>query len=347
MSYSVHQSNLDADRDQILALWRRNLPNASPGRYAWLYESGTAASWLVTPPSGEVVGAVGLMNRRLCAFGNPLRVGQAIDLNVDAEHRIIGPALKLQRAIVERVKQDGFDFVYTVAPTGSEPIARRAGFHDLGSLQRWIRPLRLSKNLSARLGKPRLGRIAAPIVNPLLAVETLARGWRRRSDGRAEPVEQFDAPFDALWDKAARRFAVIGERTADYLGWRFGQSPSFCHKIFGLRNDRNDLAAYLVYHHRDRLVYIGDFFFDDFSNLKRLLCAFACQMRHAKAEALVAAFFGADSVSRALRRSGFWQIPTDRRVLLYTKEKDATFDFNALLDPQNWFLTQADIDTDY
>ena len=93
MSPTACQSGLKSDRDCILDLWRRNLPDASTERYTWLYDEGPARSWLVRSAEGAAVGAIGLMPRRMRFFGQTTPVGQAIDLNVDKEHRALGPAL--------------------------------------------------------------------------------------------------------------------------------------------------------------------------------------------------------------------------------------------------------------
>src|SRR5438093_13517410 len=97
MNYVV--TDHEANREQILALWQRNLPLATAERYRWLYENGRATSWLAATETGDIVGATGLMSRTMKLQERLCRVGQAIDLNVNAEHRTIGPALKLQRAV--------------------------------------------------------------------------------------------------------------------------------------------------------------------------------------------------------------------------------------------------------
>src|SRR5260221_2980409 len=91
------------DRSTILELWGRNLPTAAAGRYAWMYEAGPAQSWLARTADGAVVGSTGLMAREMKFGLTRCRVGQAIDLNVDSDHRTGGPALKLQRAVVAAI----------------------------------------------------------------------------------------------------------------------------------------------------------------------------------------------------------------------------------------------------
>ena len=122
MTYTVKKSDPESDRDRVVDLWSQNLPGSSPGRYAWLYETGTAVGWLIQAPDAEDVGSAGLMERRFQAFGDNVRAGQTIDLNVTRAHRTVGPALSLQRAAVATVKAGRFDWIYAVSNPNAEDV---------------------------------------------------------------------------------------------------------------------------------------------------------------------------------------------------------------------------------
>jgi len=346
MSYRVLEADLHHDRATVLDLWKQNLPGASPERYAWLYESGSATGWTVHSAEGDVVGAAGLMARWIKVFDEVLAAGQAIDLNVQENHRTIGPALGLQRALTGMVKQDRIDFLYSFPNPQSEPVQRRVGFQVLDHLGRWARPLRFGETLRSWVGHPLLQKMPSALVDPCLYLRSPETFYRRRADVRVHVTDHFDGRFDALWKTASPRFPVVGERTSAYLTWRFRQCPDACYRVLCLSNAEDELLAYLVYHRRGGMVHVGDFFFADIGHLEQLLGEFLRLMRSEKAEAIIAIYLGSSEVCRTLKRFGFWQRPCTWKTLLYVDRQPLGEQRDGMFDRENWHLTQADIDTD-
>jgi hypothetical protein len=346
MTYTIRQSDPECDRNRVLDLWQRNLPNASMRRYSWLYRTGTATGWLVGRDPADTVGSAGLMERRFRAYGDDVQAGQAIDLNVLQTARSVGPALALQRAVLSTAKQKSLDWVYAFATAAAEQVQCRAGFRRLGTLERWIRPLKFGPALRGRMRNPWL-RSLTPPVNSLLTLRRVVEGRHRCPSTKFETTDRFDTRFDALWQTISQRFQFIGERTSTYLRWRFANSPDFRHQIFTLSSDDDQLLAYVVYHYRDRLVYIGDFGFIEPRHFMCLLSQFIRRMRRERIEAVIATFLGGDQVRRRLQRLGFWRMSTGRNALLYVDAPQDDPRLEPLLDAQNWYFTQADVDTDY
>ncbi len=346
MSYAVEPSDLHADRAGILGLWSQNLPDASDHRYAWLYESGAAAGWVVKSDAGAVVGATGLMRRTMRVFGEVVQAGQAIDLNVDKEHRTLGPAIGLQRAVTGAVQERRLRLIYGLPNPQSEPVLRRCGYRVLDPLGRWARPLRLGDALLAKLPHPRMRKAAAAVINPLLLLKSPERFCRLPPGLRVEGAEQFDERFDALWKAAAGQFAVIGERTSAYLRWRFGRCPGAGYQVVCLENARRELLAYLVYRCCKGIVRIGDFFFAGLEHFDVLLAEFLRRMRRRRIEAVAAVYLGCEAVGGRLARLGFRKRPPAGKILVYADPRDFGPDSGRLADKENWYLTGADIDTD-
>lgn len=342
MSYTVIPSDLKRDRDRILELWQKNLFHADPPRYTWLYETGTATGWIVDGGEEGAVGSAGVMQRRFRAFGEDARAGQAVDLNVAPNHRTVGPAMLLQRATIAAVKQRQVDWLYAISNHGAELVQRRVGYRVLAPLERWVRPLHVGNSLRNRLNSPLLRAIAPAIANPLLFLRSAISFRPRRRKVRFETSDHFDDRFDLLWEIASPRHAVIGERTSTYLNWRFCQRPGFRHKVFCMSCEER-MLAYLVYHHREGIVHVGDFFSLNPPDLGRLLGEFVHQMRRKRVEAVATVFMGSDWVRRLLKKQGFWRTSTDRNALIYTDSER----FAPLLDVRAWYLTQADMDGDH
>lgn len=346
MTYTVCQSDLQADRDRILGLWKNNLPEASPDRYCWLYEDGSSAGWLVKSDGTTTVGAVGLMERTIKVFDNLLRGGQPIDLNIDVSHRTVGPALSLQRTLISTVESGEYDLLYSFPNAAAEPVKRRAGFRVLGNLQRWAKPLSVGSKLSARLRNPLIRRTAATVAGPILKLLSPETFYRRPADIRVDVTDSFDSRFDALWETAAGRFPVVGERTSEYLAWRFSKCPDARYRVLCVSNREEELLGYLVYQQRGTMIHVGDLFFADPRHIDTLLAELLRLARKQKAEAVIAVYLGSQTVCRRLKHFGFWQRPSQWKTMLYVDKQTNPTTSGPLFDVENWHLTHADIDTD-
>ena len=347
MSYTVSQLDSQSQRTSLLDLWQRNLPTASAARYSWLYEKGPATSWLLRSETGDTVGSTGLLPRTMKVFDDLLPAGQAVDLNVDEDHRTVGPALGLQRAVTATVKQQQLSLVYGLPNSRSEPLMRRAGYKVLGSVSRWIKLLSCEKALEGRLRCGLARRVVAPVVDSLSGLASLKVFQRRPAGAYTQIADHFDSRFDALWQTASPRFSIVGERKAAYLDWRFRQCPDAVYRVFSLLGARHELRAYVVYCRHKGTVYVNDLLFADTQSLKLLLADFLGLMRRHEAEAIVVVYFGSSTLGRVLSGFGFLKRPSDWKVLAYVDQQRLGPNLTPLMDQENWYLTRADVDTDF
>jgi len=344
--YAVLSADVEQDAETIRQLWQRNLPEVSPQRYDWLYRSGPAEAWLLRGPDGDVVGSTGLMWRRLKLFGELRPAGQAVDLNVDRAHRFATPALMLQRAVTAAAHDGRADVIYGFANTQSAALLRRAGYRPLGELQRWVRPLWMGPSLRARYGRGPLWNRGAGMALRLLGWASPETYRYRRGPGRVEVIEQFDERFDALWAAASPRLPIVGERTADYLRWRFTQSPDAPYEVLGLYDARQSLLGYLVYRRHGEYVFLSDFFGAEPGACCRLLAELLRRARREGAEAVATFWLGPARVAQILRRFGFRRRRSGLSTLVCAGPKRPGVDPARCFDPENWYLTAADLDVD-
>jgi len=344
---TVEPAELSADREAILALWQRNLPEGTAARYDWLYANGRARSWIARDKEHGAIGAVGLMARDVDLFGEKHLVGQPIDLNVDRRNRLGGLALRLQRSVTAEVDQGRLSLIYGMPNPQSEPVLRRVGYEVIGPVQRWARPLRSHDYLHERLPGGALGKAASLALDAALWLRSPESRYRRGRKYRVEVTDCFDARFDRLWRRAAGQYRIIGRRSADYLTWRFHDAPGVVYRALCL-GDRNDhLLAYLVYTCREGVAYVADFLHTDECHADAVLSEFVNLMRVQRAKAIVTIFTGAQSVVRRLRRFGFRRRPSSWKIMIHADAIRLGIPRYKLLDMGNWFLTRADIDTEF
>jgi hypothetical protein len=349
MVYSISQADLTRDRAAILGLWRRNFPGSPEHRFAWLYESGQASAWLLHDEDGVVVGAAGLMPRAIRMPGGLIHAGQAIDLNVDPNHRLLGPAISLARAVVEGAGQRGYRLVYTFPNPKSAPVLRRAGYRELAGVQRWVKVLRTDAVLD-RLEHP-LTRMAVAAasgaINAALAVKSREALCRRPANVQTRVTNAFDESFDRFWQAASQPADLMAERNASYLNWRFGRQPASGFQVFRLENACGELLAYAVFSCQDGAAFVSDWGFADRRSLEILLAEFVRFTRRQKVKLLVTVYVGNALVPSALRRFGFWRRESDWKAMVYAEPERRGSNVPDPLCPDRWYLTRADIDTDF
>jgi hypothetical protein len=254
MHYEVVSGDPEVVRPELCRLWRENLTlHTTPeSHFQWLYRDApepTSTVFLLRagpddPAHGaaqgaaQIVGSNGFSIRRFqLAPGVDGRAAVIGDLTVERPHRSLLPALRLVQAVRDHMV-DELAFCYGFPNQKAKGVMARAGFRVLGKTTRYARVLRHATYLpeiAARLhARPRLASIAGAVVHhrileralaPVLDVARLAAGLpdiaRARTRYRLTWLDEIDARFDDLWQRARPEYDVIGARTAAMLRWRY------------------------------------------------------------------------------------------------------------------------------
>src|SRR3546814_5344800 len=105
-AYTVHEADLERDRELIVGLWRGNLGEDArmARKYDWFYRQcpyGAPLTLLLRhEASGEWVGVASAGPRQMVFGGRRVSAGVLVDLAVLPAHRSLGPALTLQQALM-------------------------------------------------------------------------------------------------------------------------------------------------------------------------------------------------------------------------------------------------------
>ncbi len=329
-TWRITQPNVCEAREPVLELWRRNLPDASLSRFRWLYESGRAEAFLLGKP--RFIGSTGCLSRRFAIDGEVVEGGAAIDLNVDERQRSVGPALTLARAVTQTADQNGLTCLYGLPIPRAAAVLKRCGYRQIGTVSNWTKLLRSEFKLRDLLRSPLAAKLAAPFVDAAMRWKSPS-GRRLPTDVVAESPTEFDQRFDKLWQRSSRRFGVIGERTADFLRWRFTKCPDLEYEIFTLTR-RGELLGYVVWYRDEDSVCISDLLADE-SSTELLLSEFTRLARQRRASAIRMSCFGPPEFYRQLQQAGFSRRQDSTAVLVRTSVATG-----------EWYLTMADHDTD-
>ena len=134
---------------EALELGSRNLQvprDVTLARYPKYYERNPLGPPLLVfareLATGEFVGMSALFPVTLWVQGEAVLGGVAGDFAVDRAHRGLGPALALQRALIDALPANGFHFAYGEPNRFSEPVIARVGYADVGQVTRFVKILR-------------------------------------------------------------------------------------------------------------------------------------------------------------------------------------------------------------
>lgn len=341
--WEVTQPDVASLREPLLGLWQRNLPTAAEHRFDWLYGSGRARAWLLSERDSTSAGAAGLLLRRMSVAGRMVECGAAIDLNVDQTQRSVGPALTLVRAVTGAADREGREVLFGMPNRSATAVMKRAGYQELGEFSCWTKLLSSRQKLDRVLRLRWASRLVAPLADK--ALQLLSAEWRARLPRPvvAESLSHFDSRFDRLWSDSSRQFDVIGERTQEYLSWRFASCPDLAYDIFTLASrETGELLGYVVWYADEGAVSISDLLAVDEPTTVLLLAEFSRTVRRTKAAAIRFGCFGSPAFYRLLQRAGFHR-RQNRHVILSRFEGESK---TAIREGANWFLTMADSDTD-
>lgn len=340
-NYTIEKADHRTHKDRVLALLKRNL-DITEERYDWNYVKGPVICWIAKDASGEVVGSAALFLRDMTVNGKPFKAGIAGDFAVDKEHRAFGPAMALQKSIIANLGLDNVDFVYTIPNEKSGPLLQRLGYREISVYRRFVKILKSEYKEGKNILPASMKGIASSITDFALEALSKERRYRRPFSIKVETPAAFDKRFDDLSTDAKKRFNVAGTRTADFLNWRYRESPYRNYAIFAVSRENGVLAGYIVYYIYENVAYIADILFDDTrESIKMLLSEFCNQMRDKGAGSISIRYVGGKSLESSIKEMNFIEDKrTQTKMLVYPGVEPNQF----LLNKENWYFLEGDND---
>jgi hypothetical protein len=271
---------------------------------------------------------------RTALEGEPTRLAIPVNVATDARYRGQGVFSTLELENEAAAAAAGSPLTVTFPNARSHPIfVGRLGWTDLPRLRLWARPLRVAAAVRYALGRPgRHGGLREPSPQAL-AVRGLG----------VRPVERFGPEVDALGRRAAAGYGSHFVRDAEYLNWRYLDSPRD-YRCFAAYRD-GELAGAAVVGHTFKHGVSAGFLADLIAapsdgDAVRALVARALTEVGGGADALVLLPPRARAQRRALLAAGF--APTNKRLRFIGKAlRDG-----ARLDERReaWHFTLGDFD---
>jgi hypothetical protein len=247
MSYAATAFDPERHRQDLVRLLAENLPVGTPSeveaRVDWFYSqnpAGHPATAIgVHTESGEVVGCGSYYPRTLFVpmhggASREIHAGILCDFGVTKAHRSAGAAISIQRALAKGSYDSGLSFLFGSPNDNALAIFKRIGYRHLGDSVTYVKPLRSRSFLEKRGAPSAIASAGALAGDPVLATRDLGLMLPSMLRLKGDTVRAPDGAFDDLWARA-RRDWVLGERSADFLRWRYGRAHGPPFEIFGLR----------------------------------------------------------------------------------------------------------------
>ena len=329
------------DSELLLDIWEDSLTDLDVRRIKWSYEDnpyGKARLWfLLDQTTNHYCGACAVLPRIFSLDDKEVNVGITADFAIKKQYRCLGPALKLQRSIIN---SDDFDVLIGMPNENSVGVQLRAGFKTLGSLSRYVKVFRLNKFLKEQIRHslpPSLNMPAAVFFNTMTMLSKLRLNGS--SDDQPCICTQFSDRFNTLWSITKTEFSFAGKREYQYLQWRFGENPYLSYKVFELlEKNSEDLNGYVVFCVRHNIAFIDDISARDFSaTFKELVKAFTKYCLYQGYDAVSLMLLADDRYLNVLRKLGFLKFNTNQKILIYNRSSKP-------IKNDKLFLTYGDFD---
>jgi len=322
MRFEITRLDPSSQRADLIPLWRDNLYAAASGkahllgkRFDWIYRENPdrpATTWVARPAADgdtAVVGCASLYPRSFWFRNEELPVGTGCDFAVAKAFRVFGPALSLQRSLVNNSLNDGFRFLFVRPDRPSIGLFRRVGYRRFRDVERWVkvlRPERYAEDINNSQLVVALSRLAAR------GLEVLDQAFRAPLvvdllRTRTEIIDHPDQRFDALWAEASSRYTFAEMRSSSYLRWRYDTIPMQRNRFFCLASRGGDrLLGYIVFSVEGNIVDIEDLFARDTGrSLDCLLVEFIHAMHREGMSAISVVFLDNRAFKAKLKRMFF------------------------------------------
>jgi len=352
-AYSVCELHLQQNRNDVLNIWKQSGLNVLEAKYSWMYENnpyGSATGWLVRDSGGQAVGFVALFPRGIKINGKLHSSALVGDFVIIKEHRTLGPALMLQKAVVESRAKHNFDFIYGIPNRQAEVVLQRAGYRQVGPAIRMTRPFRSHYYLRRKLSSSLLADTLAGAIDPILHWTGKEVRQSRNNRFRLEEMWDFDERFDDLSALVSDPLAIVGERNSAYLHWRYLRCPHKKYRIHALTDiSTEQVLGFLVSYPTEDGIAIAELQAVEQPGVEELgvtdclLSEFLRLQRRQMVDSVSISYFGNKRLAEKLKEYGFAHREAKQNLVVFAGPDARLAD--RLFDQHNWCLFEGDVDT--
>ncbi|MCW8909309.1 MAG: GNAT family N-acetyltransferase [Gammaproteobacteria bacterium] len=333
--FKIIQSAPAIYKEQIIDFWNENLPGTPVERFEWMLENPAgSAIWFFAfeEEKNELVGTISIMTRQMFLNKKPLKAGIVGDYMVSKAYRVFGPALSMQKKVLESMSLYGFDYVYTIPNDASLKMNERAGYINAVKLLHFVKPINSSRYFYKYFNS-KLSAYIGYVFDFVLRI--FSKESYLFSNNQCDEVESANDSFDVLWAEVKNlEKGLIGDHSSDYINWRYFKNPISSFRLLTLRSRSEEkLLGYLVFSIVDDKVDIYDILTLKKSYKDKLLKKVIQLARCEKCQSIYIRLPEVSKDITNLRKFMFFNADNDMAVLVSGKEVSI---FN------QWLFTEGD-----
>ncbi len=332
--YSIEAGDPRRDEEEIVRLCSVELPGFTRAHYCkYFLENplGPPALVVARHAADGLVGVAALHPTSFVVDGNTCPAAIAGSLTVDRRHRGFGPALALQRRLLELASERGWRFLLALPNAQSAGVFTRVGYTEVGTFSRSVRLLSVRETLASM--KQRSGAGTRELAHALVRrrVAQAVRGWS------VSAPAAFGAELAPAWDAATTQASIVPLRTPELLEWKYESLSTFSLTTV---SREGQVAAFSVSRVSSNVRHLVDLCWRDRGAATAILAA---EIERSTAEGLSAVdllHLGGDGeLGAVLAGLGFFSVPAPA-LRVYAATEPAP----AFRTPQGWLVFEGAID---
>jgi hypothetical protein len=273
--FQINRVDPGSYRKEIITLWKNNLPDTPYNRLEWMADNpeGPAVWYLAFHgESKQVAGSISVMPRKVKISGKTYVAGIVGDFAIEKAYRVFGPALQLMNTVVNDYSRLGLAFLYTFPNQASEAIALRGGFKRIGFTSRFVKPFR-TKNKLAKYVHPVLANIISQGLD--FALKLFSRETYMRTNMLSDQIRELNSGYDSFRGEIENTYRVLGERSREYLKWRYFENPLYRFNMYTFRQTSSgSMLGYVIFTSLHNTIHIFDIVCSQEEVFKRMLGQF-------------------------------------------------------------------------
>ncbi|MHA1284847.1 MAG: GNAT family N-acetyltransferase [Promethearchaeota archaeon] len=338
MKLKIFTENPYKYKNHILKFWSEYLPQTSSSRYDWLVNSNPAGEtiWFFASDleKDKVIGTVSIIPREIMVDGKLLRAGIVGDFMVDSNYRVLGPALRLQKAVISNYSKFGFDFLYSIPNPSSEKILKRVGYKEVGKWYKLVKPINLKYYIEKYLSK-KLSNFFRPL---LILSNKFYLSQKKNVKGYLEEGIISKERLNNIWKLSIEKNSCLrGVHSYVFLEWRFFQNKSQKYQIISFRKNKNsDILAYAITKKKNFSLYIEYINFVSSLDMFHFLYNLSIYAKERGLNGICITVFQNHNIVKLLKKMGF--IITDK-----SNFELLSFDPGNKIVNYDWCLFESDI----
>lgn len=337
-----------ADKEKLIELFAEYLWEEDPGLvFEWKHENnpaGEVIAWIARETdTGRIAGTYFMMPWRLKVGDDEVLVTQCVDAVTHKDFRRKGIYIELGKDCVENLGRLGYP--YSIAfpnPAALGGHMKVGGWHILGNMVRYVKPLRIEAYVARKLGAGSIGKTAGIVAGGAYSLIEKIREYKIDEGISFKRSERLGQDYDRFWQSLQGEFPVLFVRDAGYLNWKYLDAPHGNQSVY-LMSEGGRIMGYVVLESGEDFGYIADMLCP--LEEKYVLSILTFAVGHFRSENLQAVSYTAlegNPYFETMEKMGFREREDSSPIVFRSNSEVGVPE--ELLDCKRWILTMGDCD---